>query len=65
VPAKKDAVDRDYIDACNVSRHFKACGACHTPAYCCKEHQTEDWPAHKAACKAAQAACKAAAELAG
>jgi hypothetical protein len=34
--------------------HFKACGACKTVAYCCKEHQVADWPAHKAACKAAR-----------
>ena len=32
---------------------FKKCGACRTVAYCCKEHQVADWPAHKAACKAA------------
>jgi hypothetical protein len=24
--------------------------------YCCKEHQTADWPAHEAACKAARKA---------
>ena len=36
--------------------HFKKCGACKTVAYCCKEHQVEDWPAHKAACKAARKA---------
>ena len=30
------------------------CAACKTVAYCCKEHQVEDWPAHKAACKAAR-----------
>jgi hypothetical protein len=35
---------------------FKKCGACKTVAYCCKEHQVEDWPAHKAACKAARKA---------
>jgi hypothetical protein len=34
--------------------HFKSCAACRIPVYCCKEHQTEDWPAHKTACKAAQ-----------
>jgi len=39
--------------------HFKRCSACKTIVYCCKEHQLEDWPAHKAACKAAR---KAAAE---
>jgi hypothetical protein len=33
---------------------FKKCGACKTVAYCCKEHQVEDWPAHKAACKTAR-----------
>ena len=35
---------------------FKRCGACRTVCYCCREHQVEDWPSHKAACKAA---CKA------
>ena len=33
---------------------FKRCGACRTVAYCCREHQLADWPAHKAACKAAR-----------
>ena len=33
---------------------FKCCGACRTVAYCCREHQLEDWPAHKVACKAAR-----------
>ena len=35
---------------------FKKCGACMKIAYCCREHQVEDWPAHKAACKAARKA---------
>jgi hypothetical protein len=34
--------------------HFKSCGACKTVAYCCKEHQVEHWPSHKAACIAAR-----------
>jgi hypothetical protein len=38
---------------------FKKCGACKTVAYCCKEHQVADWPAHKAACKAARKAAAA------
>ena len=42
--------------------HYKRCSACHGVVYCCREHQLEDWPAHKAACKAAR---KAAAEEAG
>ena len=33
---------------------FKRCGACRTVCYCCREHQVEDWPSHKAACKAAR-----------
>ena len=40
--------------------HFKLCGACHAVAYCCREHQLADWPAHKAACKAARKAAAAA-----
>ena len=32
---------------------FKRCGACRTVSFCCREHQVADWPAHKAACKAA------------
>ena len=38
--------------------HLKSCGACRIPAYCCKEHQSEVWPAHKAACKAARKAAE-------
>jgi hypothetical protein len=26
---------------------FKLCGRCHAAAYCCKQHQTEDWKRHK------------------
>jgi hypothetical protein len=40
--------------------HYKRCGACHGVVYCCREHQLEDWPAHKAACKAARKAAAAA-----
>ena len=35
---------------------FKRCAACKTVCYCCREHQVADWPAHKAACKAARKA---------
>ena len=41
---------------------FKRCGACRTVCYCSREHQLEDWPSHKAACKAAR---KAVADSAG
>ena len=39
---------------------FKRCGACRMVAYCCREHQVEDWQSHKAACKAARKAADAA-----
>jgi hypothetical protein len=39
--------------------HFKSCGACRKVAYCCREHQVADWPALKAACKAARKAAAA------
>jgi hypothetical protein len=35
---------------------FKLCAACKMVVYCSKEHQAANWPAHKAACKAARAA---------
>jgi hypothetical protein len=42
--------------------HFKRCSACLSVVYCCKEHQVQGWPAHKAACRAAR---KAADEASG
>jgi hypothetical protein len=48
------------LETCNAREvhesQFKKCGACRTVSYCCREHQVEDWPAHKAACKAARKA---------
>ena len=41
-------------------QHFKRCSACRTVVYCSKEHQLEDWPSHKKACKAACMAAAAA-----
>jgi hypothetical protein len=38
---------------------FKRCSACLSVVYCCKEHQVQDWPAHKAACRAARKAAEA------
>ncbi len=45
--------------------HFKRCGGCSTVVYCSKEHQVEDWPGHKAACKAARNAAAQAHDAAG
>ena len=36
--------------------HFQRCAGCKIERYCCKEHQTTDWPRDKVACKAASAA---------
>jgi hypothetical protein len=51
------------LDSCGTREthpaHFKSCAACRIPVYCCKEHQTEHWPSHKAACKAARKAAAA------
>jgi hypothetical protein len=42
---------------------FKRCSACSGVIYCCKEHQVlQDWPAHKAACRAARKAAEQSAE---
>jgi hypothetical protein len=40
--------------------HFGKCSACKAAVYCCRDHQQADWPAHKAACKAARKAAAAA-----
>lgn len=52
------------LQSCSVrekhAAHFKKCSARKAVVYCCKEHQVENWPAHKAACKAARAAAAAA-----
>ena len=40
--------------------HFGKCSACKAAVYCCRDHQQTDWPAHKAACKAARKAAAAA-----
>lgn len=39
---------------------FRLCSSCKTVVYCSKDHQTADWPAHKAACKAARKAADSA-----
>jgi hypothetical protein len=53
------------LDACDAveahASHFKLCAACKTVVYCSKAHQADDWPTHKAACKAARKAAAAAA----
>jgi len=66
--ALKTAVSAPGVRSCTLAgcsarelhvSHFKRCSACRTVVYCSKEHQLEDWPAHKAACKAARKAAAA------
>jgi hypothetical protein len=52
-------VERCHAEGCSAGARrgggpLQACGACKRVKYCCKECQTSDWPAHKAACKAAR-----------
>lgn len=35
----------------NRESHTKICTGCKLVSYCCKQHQLEDWPAHKEFCK--------------
>ena len=38
---------------------FKMCAGCKAVVYCSKEHQEDDWPSHKTACKVARIAAAA------
>jgi hypothetical protein len=38
---------------CGKTEKTSRCSRCRIRAYCGKEHQKQDWPAHKAACKKA------------
>jgi hypothetical protein len=64
--AAAPALRRCALASCGVreahgGRKHGRCSVCRGVVYCCKAHQVEDWQAHKAACKAARAAMRAAA----
>ena len=42
------------LGGCGAAAGLKACTGCSAVLYCCREHQLEHWPSHKAACKAAK-----------
>ena len=46
---------------CHATAGLSVCSGCNTVWYCCREHQSEDWKAHKRECKrlAAEAASAA------
>ena len=37
-------------EVCGTTEHLMVCSRCHKAAYCCAEHQKEDWKRHKAEC---------------
>jgi hypothetical protein len=39
---------------CGVTAGLKLCSGCQSIAFCCREHHVENWPQHKADCKAIQ-----------
>ena len=39
---------------CNVTVALKLCSACQSIAFCCRDHQLQIWPSHKADCKRIQ-----------
>ncbi len=49
--AARHGLRRCALPACDAKephpKLFKLCGRCHATAYCCKQHQTEDWKRHK------------------
>jgi hypothetical protein len=49
--AARHGLRRCALPACDAQephpKLFKLCGRCHATAYCCKQHQTEDWKRHK------------------
>ncbi|KAL0484124.1 Ras guanine nucleotide exchange factor [Acrasis kona] len=44
---------RDFLNKCNVCGKVaeKRCSGCLDAAYCCREHQVQDWTNHKIQCK--------------
>lgn len=38
-------------EVCGKTEHLMVCSRCHGVAYCCAEHQKEDWKKHKLVCK--------------
>jgi hypothetical protein len=49
--AARHGLRRCALPACGAQephpKLFKLCGRCHATAYCCKQHQTDDWKRHK------------------
>ncbi|KAK3269900.1 hypothetical protein CYMTET_21678 [Cymbomonas tetramitiformis] len=49
-------VDVACCNLCGSKENLKVCVACHSVAYCCKEHQKSDWKHHKPFCHITRAA---------
>mmetsp|Transcript_30956 Transcript_30956/g.77004 ORF Transcript_30956/g.77004 Transcript_30956/m.77004 type:complete len:357 (+) Transcript_30956:120-1190(+) len=59
----KAVSDFEKCAVCGVTAGIKACARCNAVKYCCREHQSQDWPEHRVVCKQlaeeAEAAAKA------
>lgn len=42
--------DTEHCAVCSSAENLKRCGKCLSVAYCCKEHQIQDWKKHKKNC---------------
>ena len=45
---------RKYCPVCDVTAGLSLCSGCKSIAFCCRAHQIEYWPKHKAECRAKQ-----------
>ena len=53
-PRRKDSKPTDECAVCGVTASLKLCSGCKSVAFCCRGHQVDFWPEHKAACLALQ-----------
>nr|WNL52994.1 prolyl 4-hydroxylase 2A [Sinonovacula constricta] len=50
-PKSISGLNVDICAVCGTDNNLKVCSRCKSVAYCSKDHQTSDWPAHKVQCK--------------
>ena len=43
-----------YCAVCHASVALRLCSGCRSMAFCCRDHQVQYWPTHKADCKRIQ-----------
>ena len=45
---------RNFCAECGVTAGLSLCAGCREVAYCCRQHQLDNWPSHKVTCKLAK-----------